>query len=260
MPTRKTKEQFIEDARRIHGDRYDYSKVEYVNNKIPLVIICPIHGEFEQRGDCHLHGQGCPKCKPSQKSKLVFGVGINDCDGGVLGDEGFLLDSYRHWYNMLARCYAKSVLNRSPQYHGCSVCEEWLSYSNFKAWYDNNNVEDWALDKDIIFKGNKVYSPETCCFVPMAINSLFTNRRLGRGKYPIGVGCRRRGNTTRFVASLKKDGKDIWLGNYLTPEEAFNAYKVAKEAWIKEVADKWKDKLDPRVYKAMRDYKVEITD
>lgn len=53
---------FIGESNVVHCDKYDYSKVEYVNNKTKVVIICPEHGEFEQRPDMHKHGQGCPKC------------------------------------------------------------------------------------------------------------------------------------------------------------------------------------------------------
>ena len=59
---RLTKEEFIEKARQVHGDKYDYSKVEYKNNKTKICIVCPIHGEFWQRPNDHLNGRGCDKC------------------------------------------------------------------------------------------------------------------------------------------------------------------------------------------------------
>lgn len=59
---RKTIEQFIQEARAVHGDKYDYSKVEYKNNNTPVCIICPEHGEFWQNPSDHLHGVNCPKC------------------------------------------------------------------------------------------------------------------------------------------------------------------------------------------------------
>lgn len=261
MPTRKTKEEFIVDANKVHNGRYDYSKVEYVNNKTEVIIMCPVHGEFLQRPDMHIRGQGCPRCKPSQKTrKLVFGVGINDSNECVLNDDGTLKDSYRHWYNMLARCYSESVKKRSPQCKGCTVCEEWFRYSIFKAWYDINSVEGWALDKDILVKGNKCYSPQTCCFVPQEINSLFTRRSKCRGKCPIGVHYKKKGWKRKFVASLNVDGIHKSVGSFFTPEEAFEAYKIAKEAEIKKVANRYKETLEQRVYEALCNYKVEITD
>ena len=62
MPKKKTKEEFIQDAREKHNGKYDYSKVEYVNAKTKVCIICPEHGEFEQTPNNHLSGQGCPTC------------------------------------------------------------------------------------------------------------------------------------------------------------------------------------------------------
>lgn len=62
MPSKMTTEQFIEKAKTIHGDKYDYSKVEYIDNLTPVTIICPIHGEFQQRPHNHLIGKGCALC------------------------------------------------------------------------------------------------------------------------------------------------------------------------------------------------------
>ena len=93
--------------------------------------------------------------------------------------------SYQCWSNMLKRCYNKNVHNKQPTYKDCSVCNEWLCYANFEKWYDENYYEiegeRTELDKDILFKGNKVYSPITCIFVPQRINTLFTksNRKFG---------------------------------------------------------------------------------
>ena len=63
---RRTLESFVDDARKVHGDKYDYSKSEYNGTHMPLIIICPIHGEFSQAPNDHLHGQGCPHCKQSK--------------------------------------------------------------------------------------------------------------------------------------------------------------------------------------------------
>ena len=165
------------------------------------------------------------------------------------------------WHNMYNRCYRRDLY---PEYEGCTMCPEWLDdYNNFYDWVrenyytvDNEKVDN---DKDILVKGNKIYSPETCCFVPFAINKLFTKNKASRGKCPIGVYYHRK----KYDAYLntKNGAKNRrTIGSFNTPEEAFNAYKEAKESWIKEVADKWKDQLEPRVYKAMYEYQVEITD
>ena len=116
--------------------------------------------------------------------------------------------------------------------------------------------EPFHLDKDILVKGNKIYSEDTCCFVPICINNLFTLRGLKRGELLIGVS--KKGD--RFCASIHKHGKQKGLGTFDTELEAFWAYKEAKEAYIKELAEKWKDQIDPRVYEALMKYQVEITD
>lgn len=72
MGKKLTKEIFIEKAKAIHGNRYDYSKVEYKNNKTRVCIICPQHGEFWQRPDNHIHGQGCPHCQSSKLEIDMF--------------------------------------------------------------------------------------------------------------------------------------------------------------------------------------------
>lgn len=251
---RTTKEEFIRKAKAIHGDKYDYSKVEYVNNKTEVIIICPIHGEFKQRPDMHtIKGNGCRLCRSDKLKRKLFGVAIFD---------GYQkrCDCYSHWYSMLMRCYSKQVQAKNIAYRGCSVCEEWLLYSNFKRWFENpeNGYQDgYHLDKDILVKGNKIYSPQTCCFVPSEINSLLVNRRNFRGNNVIGVHQNKSGN---YFSVCSLDNKSIRLGTFKTEEEAFNAYKSFKEKNIKRVADKYKNKVVPKVHQALYNYQVEIND
>ena len=166
------------------------------------------------------------------------------------------LKSYSVWAGILYRCYSEIGSAKHHSYKGCSVDLQWHNFQNFAEWFESNYVEDWQLDKDILVKGNKIYSPKTCCFVPKEINLLFTKNKIRRGEYPIGVSL----NGDKFQSTLHKGGKNYNLGLFNTPEEAFQAYKVVKESYIKEVADEWKDKINHKVYKAMYNYKVEITD
>ena len=117
-------------------------------------------------------------------------------------------------------------------------------------------MQDWHLDKDILCPDCKIYSPETCTFVPTDINFLFTKRQNKRGAYPIGVSYK----SGKFRATMTRNNSQFYMGAFSTPNEAFQAYKEGKEDWIKIVADKWKDKIDQRVYQAMYNYQVEITD
>jgi hypothetical protein len=116
-------------------------------------------------------------------------------------------------------------------------------------------MQGWHLDKDILVKGSKVYSPETCCFVPPDINYMFV-RNSGDRKYPIGVTYKE----NAFRATLNKRDKSHHIGRFKTPEEAFQAYKTAKEKYIKEIADEWKDKISDSMYSFLINYQVEITD
>ena len=165
---------------------------------------------------------------------------------------------YYVWRGMFERCYDKNYQMQKRTYIGCSVSILWYNFQKFGEWFEENYKEGFVLDKDILVKGNKIYSPETCCFVPAEINIIFTSRKQCRGVYPIGVAFNK--SKQKFEASLSVNGKGTYLGTYNTPEEAFQAYKTAKENYIKEVADKWKDQIDPKVYQAMYNYQVEITD
>lgn len=186
------------------------------------------------------------------KTYSVEGVGIIDIQVPQ-SDAAFI-----KWKSMLTRCYSAKFQHWEPSYIGCSVCNEWLSLSNFKQWFDENCIEQYHLDKDILFKGNKVYSPETCCFVPQEINKLLNTCRNVRGAYPIGVTkCR-----SRYKASIMVCGRKISIGTFDTPEEAFSAYKAKKTNKVKELAEKYykEGKITERVYNALLNYRVEITD
>lgn len=253
-----------------HGNKYDYSLVDSttflnMNQKVP--IICREHGIFNQSPHSHLY-YGCPLCGRltqgggihHKKRRKVLGIGINDYDGAI-SVHNIKIPAYSVWKFMLSRCYGAD--NAANSYKDCFVCDEWLSFLNFKKWFDdpkNNYRNGYHLDKDILIKGNKVYSPQTCCFVPPEINTLFVNRKAARGDFPIGV-SRINGNGN-YRASFRKNGERVVLGVYKTPKEAFEAYKYAKEKHIKDIAKQyyWNSLITPKVYNALMNYKVEITD
>lgn len=168
---------------------------------------------------------------------------------------------YKTWVGVLDRCYSTRLHEIHPTYIGCTADPNWHNYQVFAKWYEENfkhHMGSWHLDKDILQKGNKIYSPETCCFVPSQINTLFTKGKSVRGAYPIGVGINK---SNKFHARISRDSKTrIHLGTFDTSGEAFQAYKTAKEDYIKEVAELWKDSISENTYKALYNYKVEITD
>jgi len=177
--------------------------------------------------------------------------------------EGRKSKEYHAWTHMLERCYNENFQEKQPTYKECLVCKEWLNFQNFAQWHKENyykiDEQKMQMDKDILLKNNKIYSSETCVFVPQNINSLFTKRQNHRGNYLIGVGWHKRDNV--FYASCSNgNGKNKSLGYYGTELEAFQAYKKYKENLIKQIADKYKDKIPNKLYEALYKYEVEITD
>ena len=190
------------------------------------------------------------------------------CGIGVLGTKypstinGVITKEYKLWTSMLVRCYSDAYKKKHPTYEGCEVSDKFKSYEYFYEWchsqigFDN---EGWHLDKDLLIKGNKVYSENTCIFIPQEINLVLIKCESMRGEYLIGVSWSK--THKAFISRVNKNkGKPEYLGYFNTELEAFNAYKQAKEAFIKEQANKWKDNIDIRAYDALMNYTVEITD
>ena len=128
--------------------------------------------------------------------KKVLGKGIYRKGKYSFGKKGNPTKEYSVWLSMLTRCYNSRFLKNNETYIGCEVCDEWLEFQNFAEWFHQNYKDGYQLDKDLLTKGNKIYSPETCCFVPQEINLLLVRRQNRRGKYPIGVSR----DKTKFAA------------------------------------------------------------
>ena len=190
------------------------------------------------------------------------------CGVGVLGTKysptvnGVLTKEYMLWCSMLKRCYSDTCKKKQPTYEGCEVSDNFLHYEYFYEWCHKQigfGNEGWQLDKDLLTKGNKIYSESTCIFIPREINQLLVKSTASRGKYLIGV-CWDK-TKKAFKASVNKNkGKQEYLGLFNTEIEAFNVYKQAKEAFVKEQANKWKSQIDPRAYNALMNYEVNIND
>ena len=176
---------------------------------------------------------------------------------------------YQKWQKMLQRCFDNRFKEKYPTYKDATCNDRWLCFANFledleilKQEHNWSNDEKLNLDKDILNKNNKLYSLENCVLVPNWINLLFTKNDASRGEYPIGV-CYNK-QSKKYQASCKVNGKLKGLGLYSTPEQAFNAYKIAKENEIKRIADECVSKgyvtKDSRLYNAMISYQIEIDD
>ena len=196
----------------------------------------------------------------------VLGVGITgEKYPAKIGNK--LTKEYNTWVNMLNRCYSEEWKQKFNTYEEAHVCDEWLLYENFYEWlHSQENFEKWistprsGLDKDIISKGNKLYSPETCCLVPARINSLFIKADKIRGDLPIGV--HKQKNSYRAAIGNEGETTSRHIGCAKNPIDAFYMYKKEKEKLIKQVAQEAYEagEITKRCYESMMNYEVEITD
>ena len=179
--------------------------------------------------------------KKMKPKKTVYGVGINDADYvvkkretiGYIGGKRkqklvWVCPHYRVWNHMLERCYSDKYQDKRPTYKGCSVSEEWLTFSSFKAWVEKQDWEDMHLDKDLLFEGNKVYSVETCVFVTPVVNTFTNGNRAMRGKWLIGVHWDK--PTGKFLAQCSNPftNKNENLGRFTCEQEAHKAWRKRK--------------------------------
>lgn len=168
-------------------------------------------------------------------------------------------EEYSRWSGIIHRCYDPNDKNKA--YHDCKVSEEWLCFQEFAKWHFENyysiDNEKMRIDKDILFKGNKIYSADKCVFVPEKINLLFKNNKSQRGSSYIGVS-----KTDGYIRAGCSDenGKYQYLGVYKDELTAFYVYKKYKESVIKKVAEEYKDKIPLKLYKAMCEYEVDLYD
>lgn len=177
---------------------------------------------------------------------------------------------YDVWRKMLQRCYDPYFINKELTYKDVYVCDEWHCFQNFAKWWEENYYEilneKMELDKDILIKNNKMYSPKTCLIVPQRLNKLFTKSDKMRGEYPIGVNkCvdKRNGYNYEYlrVRCQTLNGRKF-LGNFPLnkPFQAFTCYKEFKERYVKQVADEYKDLIPKELYDALYKYEVEVND
>lgn len=189
------------------------------------------------------------KRKSPAKYKPVYGMGVNDADYEVYIN-GIPCRYYKRWADMLRRCYV-AANDEKPTYKDCTVCDEWLTFSKFKTWMQIQDWEGKELDKDLLGNG-KLYSPETCCFIPSGLNKFMScdNTRTKKSGLPLGV--RKAGGRSYKVCA------DCWnpltrvkwtSAPMLDPEEAHLAWKAKKHEFACMLADLQEDQ---RIAEALR--------
>lgn len=181
---------------------------------------------------------------------------------------GGALAEYNQWWHIVSRCRVGGYYQASnPTYEGCTFASSWESYDVWVTWardqvgFLERDAKGalWQIDKDILFKGNKHYSPDTCVFVPREINLFYTERQRFRGDYPKGVYFKK--THQKYVAQVQiGQGSQKHLGVFHTADEAFSSYREAKAEHAKQLAIKYAGLVDPRVIDALNNYEVGIDD
>jgi len=245
--------EVIKQFKKIHGNKYNYDKVDYKNSKTKVIVTCDKHGDFNQTPSNHKKGHGCPMCS---NKKLVFGIGINDSDyvtSSIIDGKRVECPYYRRWKNMFKRCYDPKHYDKNLTYKDAIVHKEWHSFMNFRKWMMKQDWVNKELDKDILIPGNKIYSKDTCVFIDQNINKLILDSGASRGKYPIGVSLHK--PSGKYMTQINDNGKPLNLGYFNTPEEASKTYKVTKS---KIILDKVKDIKDVKLKKALTNRALEL--
>lgn len=254
----KQREEYISKTF-VTNEGYEVVVVDYLNNK-------EIKVEFKNGYTtwCELVALKKGRVKnPYHPS--VFGVGyVGVGDYNVSINEKITLN-YQFWSGVIERSNDDKFKIKNPTYKDVTNCKDWFNFQNFAKWCEENYYEVEGevmhLDKDILCKGNKIYSPETCVFVPQTINQFFNKRQNLRGELPIGV-TYKSGDDSKFVARCGNPitKKREYLGVFDTPIKAFDAYKKRKEEVAKELATHYKEVIPSKLYYALLNYEVEIDD
>jgi hypothetical protein len=189
--------------------------------------------------------------------KLLYGVGINDADYNItksIRADGrskiiWMCPLYRAWSNMLLRCYSERHRDKSPSYADCYVTSEWHRFSSFRAWALTQPWEGNEIDKDLLVKGNKIYSPDFCIFISQKLNCFLTDHAAGRGKWPLGVCLYCNGKKFLAHCNNPNTGKCEYLGGFLSPAAAHEAWRRKKHEHALAYAEAQED---PRIADALR--------
>ena len=199
--------------------------------------------------------------------KLVYGVGISEKGEFkrtvATVDKRVATKEYRLWKGLLERCYSEKYQQKRPTYLGCSVSEDFKYFQRFAKWCQRQigfGLDGYHIDKDILICGNRVYGEDTCVFVPSSINLALIKCNAARGDCPVGVSWNKQ--SQKYIAQCNTgDGcGPKYLGSFSTPEAAHTIYKAFKEVLIKQLASEYQHVLDPRTFKALLSYEVNIDD
>lgn len=187
-----------------------------------------------------------------QRIKKVYNVGIIGEGKYSSRNNGKHTEAYRTWISMLQRCYDLKLHSRNPSYKDCTVIESWHNFQNFASWFYENYIQGYQLDKDLLKEGNKIYSSETCRFVPKEINLLLIKPINRKSKYHTGVSNFR----DKFIVHIRKNNKQYHIGSYNSLDDAIFAYNIEKEKHVHSIVEKYKSTLKKDLYDKLINYKI----
>ena len=227
-----TKTERIGEININNNGKYKMKIIEYINEKNIIVQFQDKYGAIVHT-NYHAFIQGKVK---NPFHPYVYNVGyIGEYSKKINNKKDKQI--YKYWASMLKRCYDKNFLKNHPTYQECSVCKEWHNFTNFRKWYIENSYninERITLDKDILIKGNKIYSPNTCLLVPVDINSLFIYLYDNK----IQIWKSKRNKQTYYI--VKYEGKRY---KFETKEQALNFKIKTNSEKILYYIEKYKTKI-----------------
>lgn len=193
-------------------------------------------------GNCQVNARGKPR-------GLVEGVGVNDapyCTQPRIDGKQVRCPAYRAWTSIITRAYSAKFHVKCPTYMGIEICEEWKNFCTFRTWWIENQVDGYEIDKDIL-SDSSVYSPETCLFVPVWLNSFILDSAATRGSHPIGASFHKQSG--RFKAQCRNPRTLVneYIGLFNTSSEAHEAWKSRKISYAEELKNEM-DLLDSRIF------------
>lgn len=194
---------------------------------------------------------------PSVFNRGYIGQGIYNS----IDENGNHTKSYKYWSSMFYRCYSSKSLIKCPSYLDCEVDPAFYNYQDFMKWFNDNyykvDNEKMTIDKDLLCRGNRIYCPDKCIFLPDRLNVLISHGNHKKRELPIGVNYHKYNKNYTAINSCDK-GISKHLGSFPTPELAFQAYKKRKEDYVKEVTERYKSKIPDHIYNKLMQWTVEI--
>lgn len=232
-------EKYGVGAKFITNEGYEVEIVEKIDRNKRKVRF-----ESGHEVEAHIKSIGAGKIKNPHHSS-VFGIGcygVGEYKSNINGNHALEYDT---WKSMIQRCYDDKHQQRCPTYKNTTICEEWKNYQNFAEWYSESFHKikgvKFQLDKDLLQNNvkNKIYSPDTCVFLPHNVNSFLANKKTYNTSNYTGVHWHKTNKKWQAEIMVFGENKKKNLGFFSTPEEASFAYQKARS----EQAEKAKEYL-----------------